>query len=258
MLKNEGGKSFFGMRYQSFRIEGSEIWRAKESAMRKLLGRILQGLATLVLVPVEMVINGIRTIVSVLTPARNQQSYDDALQVFTEENSADAMAAMAKAKQSGSARKPTEFDRIRSAASERGYGRAIPPHLLDPSRPAERQLIEWLMPLDKLHLTHIANASDRMLRLHLSGKSSIAVPLLPVMQAVVEQKKAASAPLTKIEWVRELIRRAAESGSDPDGDMLDELLAQADDLAARNATLEDYPPAPAPKVDRVIDDREDA
>lgn len=228
-------------------------------SIRSILRAALAGIAKLVLVPVEIVAAGVRSIVHMLVPARNT-GLDDAAEVaIVEEGADDAQGALQTIKASKAHVRRPQTDRIRSAAADLRGHRPVSAGLLDPSRAAEAEILEWLMTLDDLQLGMIVKAHDSEIADHIRGDKKLRMPMPKKFEIEVEARREASRPLTRTEWVRELMRLAAEEGNEDLGpDDLDAFTDEADALVEARATLSDYRPTPrAAAMDRVIDDREE-
>lgn len=214
-------------------------------SIRSIIRAALAGIAKLVVVPVEMMINGVRVVMNVLRPARNTESFDEAAAVAAEEDASDVVAALNAAKASRAPTpRPSEPDRVRSAARDLRYGRDVSKLDFDPANPDEAEVATWLRSLDALHLGHLVNATDREIEEHLAGHACLPMPMLPFDEQRAEARREEKRPLDRHEWLLELMRRRAAEVGEVDEDEEDALRAQARELAAANATLEDYKPSP--------------
>lgn len=222
-------------------------------SLRSIISAVLRGIARMVVVTSEAIINGVRTIVTSLIPARNLESSELADAYISEEQTPPVMPVAATATRL----RPSEAERVRQAAVELRAGRRIQPSLLDPQKSAELEVLGWLADRDDLQLGMIARAGDDDISRHLDGEKRLRMPLLPAAEARAEELREARRPANTEQWMRELMRLEAENGNDdPD---VDSLLAEAQRLADAGCCIADYPIS-APAADQtegVINDCED-
>ncbi|WP_152048498.1 hypothetical protein [Aureimonas psammosilenae] len=213
--------------------------------MRALLSKILAGVARLVLVPVEIVVGGIRTVMNVLRPARNTASLDVAEDVVGEDSPDDQLAALAAAREARKAAaqvRRSEPERVRLAAKELSEGRAVSRALFDPAVAEEREVLEWLQGLGAFHLGLLINARDSEIEDHLRGDGYRGIPLLPADERRAEEEREAKRLPTEVEWCQILIDRRVRNGDSPDGDQMDDILREARDLVRTRARVGDHLP----------------
>ncbi|GGD87377.1 hypothetical protein GCM10011390_02620 [Aureimonas endophytica] len=228
--------------------------------LRALISAALKAAVALVLVPVEMIVDGIRVVRRFLGIAPAAPAFamaDAAEEVLSESDGGIAAqdADLATARRAGLRLSPSE--RVRRAAGYVRKGQGVPRAYLDPSDEDQAEVLEWLRSLDEVQLGRVIAAGDRDLLGHLSGVQKLPVPLLPRFQEIVEEKKNGGRPLSYEQWVRFLSAQAAEAGDD-DVDV-DRILDEAERLSAEHATLDDYKTAnPGVGLGGVSDDGEEA
>lgn len=232
-------KSFLSCAYVHDVTEGKEV------PVRALISRILSSVARLVLVPVELVVNGVRTVVSMLVPARNTGALDVAEEVAMEEVPDEQLAEMAaarEARKAAAAVRRSEPQRVRLAARELMEGRPVSKALFDPAVAEEEEVLGWLQSLGAFHLGLLVNARDAEIEDHLMGKAYRGMPMLPADERRAEEEREATRMPTEIEWVQILIDRKTRAGEGPDGDQMDDLLREARDLVRTRARVGDHLP----------------
>ncbi len=145
--------------------------------MRGILKRALAAVAMLVLVPVEVVVRGVRMIISVLMPQRPAPLSDVAAAVVDEAEETPAGRSLEQIRQHVSA--PSEAERVRRAARQLIVNREIPSSWLDPKRRRDAEILAWLAQRDGLDLSQIVKATEKDIVLHLAGTRTLRMPLLP-------------------------------------------------------------------------------
>ncbi|WP_062233639.1 hypothetical protein [Aureimonas sp. N4] len=211
-------------------------------SIRSIIRSALAGIARLVLVPVAVVINGVRTVIATLMPARNTGSLDVAEEVVGEDFPDEQLAEMAAAREARKAAaqvRRSEPDRVRLAARELMEGRTVSRALFDPDVAEEKEVLEWLQSLGDLHLGMLVNARDSEIEDHLRGDGYRGIPMLPADERRAEEDREAKRLPTEIEWVQILIDKRTRNGDSPDGDQMDDLLREARDLVRTRARIGD-------------------
>ncbi|GGE00268.1 hypothetical protein GCM10011390_18860 [Aureimonas endophytica] len=213
--------------------------------MRAALAKILSSVARIVFLPVEIVVNGVRHVIQMLVPARNTESLDVAEDVVGEEVPAEQLQMMAAAREARKAAaevRRSEPMRIRMAARELSEGRSVSKALFDPAVPDEAEVLDWMRDLGAFHLGLLMNATDEEIEWHLRGDRYRSIPLLPADEARAEELREANRMPDEIEWIRILIDRRKSNGDYPDGDQMDDLIAEARQLVESRARVGDHLP----------------
>jgi hypothetical protein len=227
-------------------------------SIRSIIAAALRGIARMVVVTTEIVVAGVRMIVTSLVPASNTGSAELAQAYIGEEPFQAGDVLEVRKSGTPANMRPSEADRVKSAAKEMRDGRRIPASLLDPERAAEREILKWLSERSDLELGMIARAPEDKIAEHINGKMVLMMRLLPAVEAVKEEQRETLRPPTISQWVKILTQDAADHGDDdPDFELI---LERAQALADAGCTLHDYRSEEleeAPAEDRVIDDRED-
>lgn len=211
--------------------------------MRRLLARILAGIARITLTTVEVVVRGVRTLVSVLFPAAPAPLEEAAEDVIDEERLAGRGAGETLDEARRRVPQMSQPERIRRAAFEQREHREVSRILLDPEKTADAAVLRWMRGLDQLQLGMLVKATDMDIALHLVGEKRLRMPLveetkLEAPRVTRSFARSAGMPLSYGEWVQVLTRKAVEGGDDDPN--IENIEVEAERLAARRASLIDY------------------
>jgi hypothetical protein len=123
--------------------------------------------------------------------------------------------------------------RTRQSAEVMSRGQKVPPAWLDPAKPVEKRILDWLERNKLDALSAIASARPIPLEAHVRGTR--ALPGLPPMEVAPK-----SVPFTVDQWIEWLTSRKTSSGDDgftPDD--VDKIERQAEALADRRLSPTD-------------------
>ncbi|WP_062117093.1 hypothetical protein [Aureimonas sp. AU40] len=140
------------------------------SSIGNAVRAILRKLAAIALMPIEIVVDGIRQIIW-----RPRPLADQAMDVLDEEA---PTATSAETRQARALTEGREAVRVQNAARELMKSSTISKRYLDPAFAGDARKIAWLGSLSQLQLGIVANADLRKLDAHLNGTKTLPMSLV--------------------------------------------------------------------------------
>lgn len=144
-----------------------------------VIKNILRKLAAAALVPIEIVVNGIRQILW-----RRQPLVDQALDEADDQPS----QTSPETKAARTLTEGRESVRVQNAARCLLKGEPVPKRYLDPAFAGDARKLEWLSSLSQMQLGIVAAADIRKIDAHLNGVRSLPMSLVTDFDDPVEEK----------------------------------------------------------------------